>query len=60
MMANIFEDKTTFEEGMAQWSQRSALSMYEPQNKRRPLPGFRIDNDADVKHVERPRKGHDY
>ena len=60
MMASIFEDKTTFEDGMAQWSQRPALSMYEPQNKLRPLPGFRISHEADVKSVERPRKGHDY
>ncbi len=59
-MANIFEDKTTFAEAMAEWSQRPALSMYEPQNKRRPLPGFRVDNEADVKNVIRPRKGHDY
>ena len=60
-MANkIFEDKTTMDEAQAQWPQRTALGMYEPQNPNRPLPGFRVTSIADVKHVVRPRKGRDY
>jgi hypothetical protein len=59
MAKKIFEDKTTMDEALAQWPQRTALGMFEPQNPNRPLPGFKI-TFADVKHVERPRKGRDY
>ena len=60
MASKIFEDKTTMEEALEQWPQRTALSMNERQNPNRPLPGFRLTSFADVKHAARPRKGHDY
>ncbi len=59
-MANIFEDKTTIAEALAQWPQKVAQSLDEPQSRDRPVPGLRVNGEMDVKNVIRSRRGHDY
>lgn len=57
---SIFKDKTTMEEALAYWPERSQMSSNEPQARDRPLPGQRANPVLAVQNVIRPRKGHGY
>jgi hypothetical protein len=59
-MGTIFEDKTTMEEALAQWSQRTHTEWNEPQCRDAKLPGQRPNPEMVVKNVIRPRRGFGY